>query len=164
MKKQDKEDLKKMLKKREMEDLKKTKPEKKEEETGQEKMQSKKDELPPFPEPKKNEEDFGRGQDEKVSDRVEDDELEGDFDAVDLDELSRDIAGVPFEIWAVLKPGVKPLTEKEKKLIGKPLARVLSKYDVAKYAKDEFLLMAVVGFSIMSRLKDSQKKEDDKRI
>ena len=144
--------------------LKITKPEKEPEKgTGQEKLQTEKDDLPPFPKPKKNEEaDFGRGIDEEVSDRIEDEE-EGDFDAVDLDELSRDIAGVPFEIWAVLKPGVSPLTEKEKKLIGKPLARVLSKYDVAKYAKDEFLLMAVVAFSIMSRLKDSQKKEKDER-
>ena len=61
-----------------------------------------------------------------------------------------------------MKPGVKPLTDTEKKLISKPMARVMLKYDVQKYAKDEFLLLGFLGFAVMKRVKDSKKVEDEK--
>lgn len=89
-------------------------------------------------------------------------EDEPDFSDVDLEEVCKDICSIPFEVWSILKPGVKPLTDTEKKLISKPMARVMLKYDVQKYAKDEFLLLGFLGFAVMKRVKDSKKVEDEK--
>ena len=87
----------------------------------------------------------------------EDAEGEPDFESIDIEEFCKDIANIPFEIWHILKPDIKPLSAQEKKLIGKPLSRVVAKYELQKYAKDEFVLIAFLSFSVLSRLK---KKED----
>lgn len=86
-----------------------------------------------------------------------------DQDKVDLEEICSDIVSLPFEVWSILKPGVTPLSETEKKLIGKPLSRIVVKYDVARFMKDEILLCGFLGFSILKRVKVKKDVADDSR-
>jgi len=76
-------------------------------------------------------------------------------------EICKDIIAIPFDIWNKLNPGVKPLSESEKKHISQPLARIVVKYDVAKYMKDEFVLFTFLGFSIYQRAKVKKVKKND---
>jgi hypothetical protein len=84
-----------------------------------------------------------------------------DQDKIDLEEICSDIVSLPFEVWAVLKPDVKPLSDAEKKLIGKPLSRIVVKYDVTRFMKDEILLCAFLGFSVLKRVKVGKNVVDD---
>ncbi|MBA7496242.1 hypothetical protein ES702_06841 [subsurface metagenome] len=120
-----------------------------EEEKGRKKEQKKKEEkLPPFPAEETKDSIPGISKDEP--------------EEIVLEEICRDIIAIPFEIWHLLRPGVEPLSEKEKDLISKPLSRVAQKYDVSRYMKDEFLLIAFLGFSVTRRLKIKKKiKKDD---
>lgn len=123
-----------------------------------EKTKEAKEALPPFPPPPK-------GKESRFSPMSSDEEVEElDFEAIDIEEFSRDIINVPFEIWHIVNPGVDPLSEKEKKLIGKPLSRVIVKHQLQKYAKDEFVLVAFLSFAILGRLRKSKKKEPEKVI
>jgi len=79
----------------------------------------------------------------------------------ELEEICRDIIAIPFEVWAILKPEVTPLSEVEKKLIGKPLSRVLIKYDIGRFMKDEVLLLGFFGFSVLKRLRVKKNVADD---
>lgn len=107
-----------------------------------------KDNLPPFP-----------GADQKDFSPLNGNET----DLSSIEEICRDLVSIPFEVWSLIRPGVPPLTEGEKKLIGKPLARVFVKYDVAKFLKDEFLLIAALGFSVMKRIRVKPDVKDDSR-
>lgn len=84
-----------------------------------------------------------------------------DQDKIDIEEICGDIVALPFEVWAVLKPAVKPLSEVEKKLIAKPLSRIVVKYDVTRFMKDEILLCAFLGFSVLKRVKVGKNVVDD---
>jgi hypothetical protein len=84
-------------------------------------------------------------------------------DKLDLEEICGDIMALPFEVWAILKSGVKPLSDIEKKLIAKPLSRIIVKYDVTKFMKDEVLLCAFLGFSVLKRVKVTKNVIDDSR-
>jgi len=64
-------------------------------------------------------------------------------------------------MWNKANPNVPPLSEFEKKNISKPLARIVVKYDVAKYAKDEFVLFTFLGFAIYKRVKIKKVKKND---
>jgi len=113
--------------------------------------------LPPFP-PK----------DQKVGDISSESpggESEEEIDDILLEEVCKDFVSVPFEIWHILKPSVLPLSDKEKTLISKPLSRVVQKYDLQKYAKDEFLLAGFLGFAIIKRakVKDDTDNSREKR-
>ena len=88
---------------------------------------------------------------------------EDEPEEVVLEEICRDIIAIPFEIWHLLRPGVEPLSEKEKDLIAKPLSRVAQKYDVGRYMKDEFLLIAFLGFSVIRRTRVKKDDSDDNR-
>ena len=85
-----------------------------------------------------------------------------DQDKLDLEEICSDIVALPFEVWSILKPGVNPLSDAEKKLIGKPLSRIVVKYDVARFMKDEILLCAFLGFSVLKRVKVAKNVADDR--
>ena len=86
-----------------------------------------------------------------------------DIESEDIEEICKDVVSGFFEIWAILKPGVPPLSETEKKLIKKPLARIVIKYDVARFMKDEFLLIGLLGFSVLKRLKVKKDVNNDRR-
>lgn len=75
-----------------------------------------------------------------------------------IQEICKDIIGIPFDIWHQLNPKVNPLSELEKKHISQPLARIAIKYNVAEYMKDELVLCAFLGFAIYKRAK--VKKDD----
>jgi hypothetical protein len=87
---------------------------------------------------------------------------EGSPDLVLID-ICRDIISIPFEVWAILKPAVKPLSETEKDLIAKPLSRIAVKYDLAKFMKDEILLFGFLGYSVLKRIKVSDHAGDNSR-
>lgn len=78
-------------------------------------------------------------------------------------EVCKDIISIPFEIWSKINPKVEPLSDSEKKHISQPLARIAVKYDVAKYMKDEFLLMTFLGFAIYKRARIKKDDKDDNR-
>ena len=87
-------------------------------------------------------------------------EIEADENII---EICKDIIAVPFEVWNKINPKVDPLSESEKKHISQPLARIAVKYDVAKYMKDEFLLVTFLGFAIYKRARIKKDDKDDNR-
>jgi len=116
------------------------------------------EELPPFPPPRKGDLSGLTNSEEVEEEEVEE---EGEFEAVDIEELCRDFSNVPFEIAHILNPKIKPLSQKEKKLIGKPLSRVIVKHDLQRLAKDEIVLVIFLGFAILARVKDLKKDEEE---
>jgi len=59
---------------------------------------------------------------------------------------------VPFEVWSILNPKVSPLTEIEKKAVSKPISRLVIKYNLAEYAKDEIYLAIILSGITFKRL------------
>ena len=106
---------------------------------------------PPFQDLLKKKEPSGLTNSEPEIESIEADE--------NIIEVCKDIIGIPFEVWNKINPKVDPLSESEKKHISQPLARIAVKYDVAKYMKDEFLLVTFLGFAIYKR---ARIKKDDK--
>lgn len=86
-----------------------------------------------------------------------------DVDDENILEICREITGTVFEIWHRANPKVEPLSEFELKHITQPLSRIVVKYDVAKYMKDEFLLCTFLGFAIYKRVKVKKDDKDDNR-
>jgi len=88
----------------------------------------------------------------------------------EIEEFSGDFVGMFFEIWNVAEPQIPPLDSRAKHRLGKPLSRILVKYKLAKYAKDEIVFCVFLGMEILPRLKISAKlklqkkgkKKDDK--
>jgi len=137
----------------------KTKPTGNEKDTGSEKFTTTEERklVPPFPPPPKGKESLFSPMNGSEEEPV-------DFEAIDIEDFCRDIINVPFEIWHIINPSVEPLSAKEKKLIGKPLARVIVKHELQKYAKDEFVLVAFLGFAILGRLKKSKGDSPEKKV
>jgi len=77
-----------------------------------------------------------------------------------LDESSEDIlveiVSAPFEIIHLRCPSVSPLSEEEKEVLKKPLARIVNKYQVGKYIKDEIWLAIIFGGIAVKRIKEYQ--------
>ena len=115
---------------------------------GKKKMNKINDDLPEFPESNEDEEE----------------KQDGSFSSSEnLEELCGDIAAVPFEIWSILNPKVEKLTDTEKKAISRPLARLVEKYNLGTYAKDEFYLAIIltgVTFKRVNQAKPEKKKEN----
>lgn len=115
---------------------------------GKKKMNKINDDLPEFPENNEDEEEKPEG---------------SSFSNENLEELCGDIAAVPFEIWSILNPKVEKLTDTEKKAISRPLARLVEKYNLGTYAKDEFYLAIIltgVTFKRVNQAKPEKKKEN----
>lgn len=80
-------------------------------------------------------------------------------DSPDVQELAKDLVTAGFEIANAINPKIRPLDEKEKTDIGKPLAKVVAKYDLGKYLSylsyvDEMML-AYHGIKIVgTRIKE----------
>lgn len=75
--------------------------------------------------------------------------------------VCEDIIALPFELWGVVKKGVAPLSEKERKNLGKPFARLVLKYKVQEYVKDEFYFLFILGIVISKRLEFKKKNVDN---
>lgn len=84
-----------------------------------------------------------------------------DDDVFDFEEICRDLSDMPFQIWCILNPNVPPLADKEKDLIAKYVLRTAKKYKIKKYMRDELLLLAVVGYSVMKRIGIKKNVDDD---
>jgi len=91
----------------------------------------------------------------------------------EIEEVCGDVIAIPFELWGIFKKGVEPLSEKEKKGLGKPFARLAIKYHVQDYMKDEFYFLFILGVAISKRVKvkkdvsnhsgEKRKGEDESR-
>ncbi len=80
---------------------------------------------------------------------------------IEIGEVCEDIIALPFELWGVVKKGVAPLSEKERKNLGKPFARLVLKYKVQAYVKDEFYFLFILGIAISKRLEFKKKDADN---
>jgi len=138
---------------------KKNKREEPEKITEEQKEELNKKDLPEFrerepresqkiPPEKEKEEESGPG--------PEDDEI------FDFEEICRDLSDMPFQIWCILNPNVPPLADKEKDLIAKYVLRTAKKYKIKKYMRDELLLLAVVGYSVMKRIGIKKNADNDR--
>lgn len=78
-------------------------------------------------------------------------------------EVCADVIAIPFAIWHEINNNVQPLSEKEKENISKPLAKVVAKYDLGKYMKEEFVLCFYLGSAIYGRTKVKKDDKDDNR-
>ena len=78
-------------------------------------------------------------------------------------EVCADVIAIPFAIWHEFNKNVQPLSEKEKQNISKPLAKVVAKYDLGKYMKEEFVLVFYLGSAIYGRTKVKKDDKDDYR-
>lgn len=76
-------------------------------------------------------------------------------------EVCADVIAIPFAIWHEFNKNVQPLSEKEKQNISKPLAKVVAKYDLGKYMKEEFVLVFYLGSAIYGRAKVKKDDKDD---
>ena len=77
-------------------------------------------------------------------------------------EVCADVIAIPFAIWHEINKNVHPLSEKEKENISKPLAKIVAKYDLGKYMKEEFVLFFYLGSAIYGRTKVPKAIKDDK--
>lgn len=77
-------------------------------------------------------------------------------------EISGDFIGIFFQIWHERNKDVPPLSDKEKANISVPLAKIVAKYDLKKYMKEEFVLFFYLGGAIYKRAKIAKVKKDDK--
>lgn len=113
--------------------------------------------LPPFP---KREEDISTG-----LSMEENQETEGeDFQPLDIEDFCQDMVGAAVEIGCIFMPKLTPLDAKQKKLIGKPLSKVIVKHKLDKACKEEFVLIAAVGFVAYKKIHEMQVvKKDDKK-
>jgi len=91
--------------------------------------------------------------------------LPGSEDELDenIVEVCADVVAIPFAIWHEFNKNVQPLSEKEKQDISKPLAKVVAKYDLGKYMKEEFVLVFYLGSAIYGRAKVKKDDKDDNR-
>ena len=78
-------------------------------------------------------------------------------------EVCADVIAIPFAIWHELNHKVQPLSEKEKKDISQPLAKVAAKYDLGKYMKEELVLCFYLGSAVYGRAKVKKDDKDDYR-
>lgn len=116
---------------------------------------------PPFPfppeEPEKEDSSTGSPMEEK---EIE----EEDFQPLDIEEFCQDMVGAAVEIGCIFLPKMTPLDPKQKKLIGKPLSKVIIKHRLDKACKEEFVLIAAIGFVAYKKITEMQtvKKEEKK--
>jgi len=135
-------------------------PEEPEKITEEQKEELEKKNLPPFRERESKKSPEIPDQKEKKADS-----LDGDDETTepDLIEICRDFADIPFQIWSIRNPNVPPLDEKEKDLISKHLLKLAVKYKVKKFMKDELILIAAVGYSVMKRARIKKDVDDNSR-
>jgi len=77
-------------------------------------------------------------------------------------EISGDFIAIFFQIWHERNKNVPPLSDKEKANISVPLAKIVAKYDLKKYMKEEFVLCFYLGGAIYKRAKIEKVEKDDK--
>lgn len=77
-----------------------------------------------------------------------------------LEDILVDIIASPFQIWNLRNPKVDPLSDEEKQVIKKPLARVVKKYNLDSYVSDEIWLGVVLGGVLLKRVEQARKKNE----
>jgi len=78
---------------------------------------------------------------------------------IDTKELSKDLVGAAFDIAHLVNKKIRVATEEEKVNIGEPLAKIIDKYDLTKYAKyfsyvDEFRFLYSTVQAVTIRMKE----------
>lgn len=104
-----------------------------------------KESLPPFPPGPKD-----------LSGRTnfEEEEELPDFEALDIEDFCKDLVGATSEIAHIINKKIRVCDEKEKKIIGRPLSRVIIDHELQKYAKNEFLLLAGLTYVVYKRVRE----------
>ncbi len=89
---------------------------------------------------------------------MEDEEArEDDFEPLDIEDFCQDMVGAIVETGCIFLPRLTPLDAKQKKLIGKPLSRVIVKHKLDKACKEEFVLIAAVGIVAYKKIGEMRK-------
>lgn len=83
------------------------------------------------------------------------------IDQEDIFAICKEIPDLLFQVWKRFDPKIELLDEGAKKRIAKPLARIAQKKDFAKYMKDEFYLILILGFEISKRVKIKKHVKDN---
>jgi len=82
---------------------------------------------------------------------------QGELNGLGTTEITDDFAGefiaIPFELWSSVNSVVPPLSPAEKERLAGPFSRILEKYGMGKFAKDEVLLGFWLWCSIYGRIK-----------
>lgn len=122
----------------------KTKPRKEEKNLspGSEKLETKGMGSPPFPPPEPGE-DISTGS--QTPEEMEESE-ERAFEALDIEDFCKDVTGAIVDMIRIFVPKLTPLDAKQKKLIGKPLSKVVVDHNLDKLCKNEFLLIGAVMY------------------
>lgn len=69
------------------------------------------------------------------------------------EELAGDLIGFPFEVWHILNEAALPLSDKEKRIVSGPVTRIIEKYELQKFAKDEILLTVYLAGMVYGRVR-----------
>lgn len=134
--------------------------------TEEQKRELERKNLPEFREGEKRESPQPEPEPETESPKEKEDSgpgLDDDEKIFDIDDICRDLADMPFTIWSIANPNVPPLDDKEKDRISKYLIKFAVKHKVAKYLKDELMLIAVIGYAVMKRAGIKKDVDDNSR-
>lgn len=79
-------------------------------------------------------------------------------------EVAGDVFALPFEFWHIANPKIPPLSEEYKRAVSAPLSRILNKYGLAKFTRDEFLVAFYLWNAVYARLKIIKESKPKKEI
>ena len=122
--------------------------------TGSEKLATKetREEVPPFPKAKPGV-DTGTGS-------LETEEVEqSDFEVLDIKDFCQDLVGMIGDVARIFVPKLTPIDATQRKLIGKPMSKVIVKHKLDKLCKDEFLLIGAITYVGYKKIQELKKAE-----
>lgn len=143
-------------KKNEEEIIKKTKS--MEKETGSEKLADKgaREQVPPFPPAKKG---VATSNGSLTEESLKTEE-ESDFEAFDIKEFCQDLVVMVGDVARIFVPKLTRIDDTQKKLIGKPMSKVIVKHKLDKLCKDEFLFIGAVVYVGYKKITELKKLEE----
>lgn len=80
------------------------------------------------------------------------------------EEICQEFVKAPFNVWKILNPRIKPLSDDEAQKQGKYFSRSVSKNKtLRKFLRDEILFATYFFSSIMSRLREEEKFKNEEK-
>ena len=128
--------------------------------TGSEKLATEKEksQVPPFPKAKKGVDTFDGSLTEE-NQEIE----ESDFEAFDLQDFCQDFVGFIGDVARIFAPKLTPVDATQKKLIGKPMSKVITKHKLDKLCKDEFLLIGAITYVGYKKVQELKKVDEGEK-
>ena len=80
------------------------------------------------------------------------------------EELAGDLIALPFDAWHLFNEAAEPLSEVEKARLAGPFARIMEKYGMGKFAKDEVLFGFYLTAVVYGRVKACRDAKRDRMI